>query len=262
MWDVGKGELLSSPVMKPFTSDWARLNRISNFRTAQVTSMDYLNAHEDALLLVASDDGSLRLFKDQEDEDEEWVMTTHKLVSAWNGLRDIAAGNQVLIYSTTLLYTICLSGIDCFAFKAWNRGAASLALMPVASGLPVHTAWSQFDLTLAVGGYARHIRLWDAERELKKADLNTGSDSYVSSLRCSNYYAASSAASGIFTAGFGDGSVKLFDIRSRDSRVATFNELDSPVLECRLQETNLTGYSGHPAIIAGSSDGEVCCLQL
>ena len=95
MWDVGKGELLSSPVMKPFTSDWARLNRISNFRTAQVTSMDYLNAHEDALLLVASDDGSLRLFKDQEDEDEEWVMTTHKLVSAWNGLRDIAAGNQV-----------------------------------------------------------------------------------------------------------------------------------------------------------------------
>ena len=81
------------------------------------------------------------------------------------------------------------------------------------TGLPVHTAWSQFDLTLAVGGYARYIRLWDAERELKKADLATGSDSYVSSLRCSNYYAASSAASGIFTAGFGDGSVKLFDIR-------------------------------------------------
>ena len=78
----------------------------------------------------------------------------------------------------------------------------------------MHTAWSQFDLTLAVGGYARYIRLWDAERELKKADLATGSDSYVSSLRCSNYYAASSAASGIFTAGFGDGSVKLFDIRS------------------------------------------------
>ena len=77
----------------------------------------------------------------------------------------------------------------------------------------MHTAWSQFDLTLAVGGYARYIRLWDAERELKKADLATGSDSYVSSLRCSNYYAASSAASGIFTAGFGDGSVKLFDIR-------------------------------------------------
>ena len=38
----------------------------------------------------------------------------------------------------------------------------------------------------------------------------------------------------IFT-GFGDGSVKLFDIRTPDAGVATFSDLESPVLDCRLQ---------------------------
>ena len=46
----------------------------------------------------------------------------------------------------------------------------------------------------------RYIRLWDAHKEMKSADLPTGSDSYVSSLTFSSYYAASST-SGIFTAG-------------------------------------------------------------
>ena len=46
----------------------------------------------------------------------------------------------------------------------------------------------------------RYIRLWDARKELKRADLPTGCDSYVSSLTFSSYYAASST-SGIFTAG-------------------------------------------------------------
>ena len=51
--------------------------------------------------------------------------TMHRLVSAWNGLRELVG------YS--------------------YRGS----LTPVTSGLPVHTAWSQYDLTLAVGGDAR-----------------------------------------------------------------------------------------------------------
>ena len=225
--------------------------------------MDYINAHEDALLLVACDDGTLRLYKDYEEDGDEFLgtlgerlsnismssstsslnnntssrvggdkkqtkpvgktATTHRLVSAWNGLRELVG------YS--------------------YRGT----LTPVSSGLPVHTAWSQYDLTLAVGGDARYIRLWDARNELKRADLPTGCDSYVSSLTFSSYYAASST-SGIFTAGFGDGSVKLFDIRTPDAGVATFSDLESPILDCRLQETTV---GGQQIIIAGSAKGEV-----
>ena len=237
MWDIETGQPSSSPELRLSAEQ-----KLRQLRTAQITSLDYINAHEDALLLVACDDGTLRLYKDQEEESEpetvagkkpslNAIKTTHKLVSAWNGLREIVG------YS--------------------YRGG----LTPVTSGLPVHTAWSQFDMTLGVGGDARYIRLWDAERELKKADLNTGCDSYVSCLRFSSYYAAAST-SGIFTAGFGDGSVKLFDIRVKNSRVATFSDLDSPVLECRLQETNYTGHLGQQTIIAGSSDGEIRVFEL
>ena len=35
--------------------------------------------------------------------------------------------------------------------------------------------------------------------------------------------------------GFGDGSVKLFDIRTPDTGVATFSDMNSPILDCRLQ---------------------------
>ena len=35
--------------------------------------------------------------------------------------------------------------------------------------------------------------------------------------------------------GFGDGSVKLFDIRTPEAGVATFSDLQSPILDCRLQ---------------------------
>ena len=38
-----------------------------------------------------------------------------------------------------------------------------------------------------------------------------------------------------FFLGFGDGSVKLFDIRTPEAGVATFSDLQSPILDCRLQ---------------------------
>ena len=38
--------------------------------------------------------------------------------------------------------------------------------------------------------------------------------------------------------GFGDGSVKLFDIRTPEAGVATFSDLQSPILDCRLQVLN------------------------
>ena len=38
-----------------------------------------------------------------------------------------------------------------------------------------------------------------------------------------------------YIVGFGDGSVKLFDIRTPHAGVATFSDLDCPILDCRLQ---------------------------
>ena len=49
-------------------------------------------------VFFSSDDGSVRLFKDQCDDEEDegsfYTLINHKLVSAWNGLRDVQAWNR------------------------------------------------------------------------------------------------------------------------------------------------------------------------
>ena len=67
--------LLSSPVLKAQRHprdhhDQQQLYN-QNPRVAQITSLDYINAHEDALLLVACDDGTLRMYKDYDEEGED-----------------------------------------------------------------------------------------------------------------------------------------------------------------------------------------------
>ena len=52
----------------------------NNPRLAQITSLDYINAHEDALLLVACDDGTLRLFKDFDEDGDELLLFLRKVI--------------------------------------------------------------------------------------------------------------------------------------------------------------------------------------
>ena len=74
------GSILSSPELKqPRDPNRQQILRSSNQsannpRLAQITSLDYINAHEDALLLVACDDGTLRLFKDFDEDGDELLL--------------------------------------------------------------------------------------------------------------------------------------------------------------------------------------------
>ena len=71
------GILLSSPELKSHCDNHRQQNtqqhshHSNSNRVAQITSLDYINAHEDALLLVACDDGTLRLFKDYDEDGDE-----------------------------------------------------------------------------------------------------------------------------------------------------------------------------------------------
>ena len=69
------GTLLSSPELKAQRHPRDQYNQQQmynqNLRVAQITSLDYINAHEDALLLVACDDGTLRLYKDYDEDRDE-----------------------------------------------------------------------------------------------------------------------------------------------------------------------------------------------
>ncbi len=117
----------------------------------------------------------------------------------------------------------------------------------------VKTAWSQADLTLAVGGGdSRYIRLWDASQELRRADLLTVTDAAITSMSFGPSHV------GLLCAGFSDGSVRLYDVRSPDSLVMTFEGKGSPVLDCRLK-----GDKQHlPVLVYGDSAGVVNYHQL
>ena len=98
----------------------------------------------------------------------------------------------------------------------------------------------------------RYIRLWDAAQELRKSDLATGTDATLTRLTFGPSHL------GLFCAGFADGSVRLFDIRSPDSRVMTFDSQSSPILDCRVkgEEQQL------PVLVAGDASGAVHYYEL
>lgn len=210
---------------------------------SQFTSLSYVNAHDEALLLAGSDDGFLRVYKDlQKDELEAAASPTTtakiKLVTAWNALREILPATRQQQQQ-----------------QQHNFGMSA--------------AWEQKSLTIAVGGgECKFVRLWDANQELKVADIATGggsagdSSSYLSCISFSNQ------SPDLLTAGFSDGSVKVFDVRtsgrsssggmaspsSSSAAVLQHREHSGyPVLDCQLQDSG--GFAG--LVVSGAADGSV-----
>ncbi|XP_063240592.1 LOW QUALITY PROTEIN: regulatory-associated protein of mTOR [Bacillus rossius redtenbacheri] len=162
--------------------DWAsgaQLGQWSNHgaRGSRITSVQFVNGHDAALLLVGSDDGAVRLWGGGRDPG---------LVAAWHALADAPPVS-----------------------RSAHANRAGLV-----------TCWEQRAQKLAVTGDVRVIRLWDAETELKLADLPSDADCCVPSLH------TRISESSLMLAGCEDGSVRLFDVRlpPHEARVMTWRE--------------------------------------
>ncbi|GLG94261.1 Regulatory-associated protein of mTOR [Gryllus bimaculatus] len=116
-------------------------NRAS--KGSRITSLEFVNGHDMSLLLVASDDGSVRLWNNY-----SLVMGKEPLlVTAWQALSDVQ-----------------------HLGRSANAGSGLLM------------SWEQNAQQLVVTGDARIIRIWDAESELKVVDIPTGADNCVTSI--------------------------------------------------------------------------------
>ncbi|CAO3617018.1 unnamed protein product [Cunninghamella blakesleeana] len=107
--------------------------------------------------------------------------------------------------------------------------------------------WHQGRGTLFTGGDARVIKVWDAHQEMSVMDITTQSTGCVTSL-------TSDQISGdILIAGFGDGSVGVYDRRLRPTHgmVRRWDEHDAWVTGVYLQK------DGNRELVSGSSNGEV-----
>lgn len=218
----------------------------------QVTSLEFINPHDESLLLVGCDDGSVRIYKDfaadgsvvdeercSEDGEIDFenflgeVAQKTRLVSAWNGLKDV-------------------SGFTGHRNTSVVSSLANLSITKASNG--IKTAWSQPELILAVGGGSdsRYIRLWDASKELRKADVMSGTDAALTSLSFGPSHL------GLLCAGFADGSVRLYDVRSPDSRVCTLDGQTSPILDCHVkgEEQQLS------MLVSGDASGVVNYYEL
>ncbi|XP_055700757.1 regulatory-associated protein of mTOR [Phlebotomus papatasi] len=116
-------------------------------------------------------------------------------------------------------------------------------------GVGLVMTWQQNCQTLVAGGDFKVLRLWDTERELKLCDIPTDADSAVHIL--------SSAPNGIFAAGCGDGSVRLFDKRCspNDARFMTYMEHTDTILSVCLRDDCEN-------LISGCAQGNIRCFDI
>ncbi|KAJ8002039.1 hypothetical protein DPEC_G00175660 [Dallia pectoralis] len=124
--------------------DWEKGERLDYFyngnpRYTRVTAMEYLNGHDCSLLLTATDDGALRIWKNFADQ------RNPEMVTAWQGLSDMLPTTRGLARRVSI-----------YLDRTKGQGGAGMVV-----------DWEQETGLLMASGDVRVIRIWDTEREMK-----------------------------------------------------------------------------------------------
>ncbi|CAD6976910.1 unnamed protein product [Tilletia controversa] len=193
--------------------DWEDSRLVSRFNNgnpamSNITSAAFVNAELDTLLLLASAEGEVRVWRNYERDYLLYPDSGPELASSFRALPDLIRSRKP-------------------------------------SGLVVE--WQQIAKVVLAGGDSRVIRVWDTHKELCICDIPTHTSSPVSSLT------SESNIGQIFVAGFGDGTVGVYDRRNppKASLVRLWEEHQTWVQNVRLQRY------GTRELVSTSMDGEV-----
>jgi WD40 repeat protein len=204
IWSLNNGSCIMELNNNPTTD---RFHSASTSANARITSMSWINESYDSLLMVGSDDGTIKIWKDTADPEY------------------IAEANSSGVSSKV---TPTLAS----AFMA----LPDVADTSVGSGMVF--SWLQHTGNLVVGGNSSSIRVWDMEREQCVRAFSTGLDTCTTALASHSVnnidFSNSSPVGGISSnpvspgscrqpgaltpvtwsfAGFADGSIGIFDER-------------------------------------------------
>ncbi|CAJ0967179.1 unnamed protein product [Ranitomeya imitator] len=193
--------------------DWEKNEKLDYFhngnpRYTRITAMEYLNGQDCSLLLTATDDGAIRVWKNFADQEKN-----PEMVTAWQGLSDMLPSTRGGLARRVSIY-----------LDRSKQGGAGMVV-----------DWEQETGLLVASGDVRIIRIWDTDQEMKVQDIPTGADSCVTSLSCASNRS-------LIVAGLGDGTVRIFDRRmsQNDCRVMTYREHTSWVIKTHI-ETHAKG---------------------
>uniref|UniRef100_A0A452GKV6 Regulatory-associated protein of mTOR n=1 Tax=Gopherus agassizii TaxID=38772 RepID=A0A452GKV6_9SAUR len=188
--------------------DWEKGEKLDYFhngnpRYTRITAMEYLNGQDCSLLLTATDDGAIRVWKNFADLEKN-----PEMVTAWQGLSDMLPTTRGLARRVSIY------------LDRSKQGGAGMVV-----------DWEQETGLLMTSGDVRIIRIWDTDREMKVQDIPTGADSCVTSLSCDSHRS-------LIAAGLGDGSIRVYDRRMAlsECRVMTYREHTAWVVKAYLQK--------------------------
>ena len=195
---------------------------------SRITALSWLNQSTNSLLLTGADDGTVHIWRDNLDGEmlDSASASTEANTTMNSGQRSPPAGGSQ-----------SGSGVDRISP---SLAGAFLALPDIASsnrGSGMISDWQQHSGVLAVAGNSETIRLWDVNREQCARVLHTSSNKCATAISCqsvawkSSYDAPDAHAQSFgarnldsrgdsptkywswMFAGFGDGSVAVFDQR-------------------------------------------------
>ena len=193
--------------------DWEEKRLLSRFANGNpirtnITSALFINEDSDAMLLVGSAEGNVRIYRHYDSPAHTAGFRGPELASSFQALPDLVRSKRP-------------------------------------SGLIVD--WLQGSGHLLAGGDSRVIRVWDAHRELCVVDIPTRASSCVTSISSESDFGH------LFVAGFGDGTVGVYDRRNppEASLVRLWEEHQTWVQNVHLQKR------GSRELVTASVDGEV-----
>jgi WD40 repeat protein len=258
-------------------ANYTYATQYGNAASSRITSMTWINESYDSLLVLGSDDGVVRVWRDVANSDSIAALNAAN-ANANNGIGNPVAGNAG--------NNITTGGVGGTAVGAGSPGllggmanveqATAFSALPdiaeTSRGSGVVISWQQTAGTLVVGGNSGTIRVWDLGREQNVRTFQTGveacltaistttvSNRYSSSMFGMDYPMSSMWQADVDStpvtwsfAGFADGSVAIYDERvsAMDGRVHYSHTSSGWVNYTHLR-------SDVPEVIIGSVRGSV-----
>lgn len=205
-----------------------------NKKGSRMTSAFWINEQTKSLFFVGCNDGSARLWSKIIEDNGETSSQYPTLSAAFFAVPDLQTGQGVC-------------GMIC--------------------------ELQQYSGTLIAGGHSKHLRCWDLSTEKCSASFETGTEAVVTALTTAwdedqgmMQGGYSGMGPDVVVAGHSDGSLKLFDIRSRNAeaqiggrprRHTKFTEHRSWIVD-----VSFTSYGGRFEVISGSVAGDIRAWDL
>lgn len=155
----------------------ASMSSSAHIPGATITSMTWINESYDALLLVGSDDGTVKIWRDTADSDvhASYVTAASGHVNYVAPSREFGAAGRT--YSSSHLPSTAQhsnGAADSFGISLASSFTALPDIAETSSGSGMVTSWLQHSGTLVVGGNSSSIHVWDLSREQRVRTFTTG----------------------------------------------------------------------------------------